>query len=628
MKKVIQNLSEMSDSKEVYASRPNPFVAGFIYCIVLLVIAAVCYSFFGKIEVSARCTGIIRPNEEVSTVSGMIDGRVESMEHVDGDFVKKGDVILRIDTSQGKITLDDLRESKQRYEQEYRLTKKFLTGIQSGKNPFSSNRQSEEYPYYIKYRDFVLGLKSTKENVKYDEQKATATIESLTKQRETTKENINALNAYRKSVKENTNYMADYPQYESRYLSYRAAMEKLDEDYKTQRKQIEAGTSEESSRQLVSYYSEQTGLYSKLIRSVKNEKSLFTSGETLGTALYTDFENNLAEYRRSFETAKQTYDYYSGVMGESDGEKDEAEYNLALAKTKMDSAEAAIETFKDKTISEYEAILDDLEAKLSDAEVSHKGVRSKKELLEELSDGYEQSKKQQQYDALSQIDSSLEAAKIELQGLQADLTLNRITRNLYKNSKDEDGKPISVSSASVKQIDMLLDEADALEDQIKDVKYQIKTAKQQIKQGTILAARDGILNMPEELVNGDLLAAGDVVGTILPANESQLRVQLYVDNADIANIKPGDRIKYSVAALPSNRYGIVEGEVTTVSNDALSGNEGFAGYYLVEGSIGKDTLTDRNGNAASIEVGMQVTAKIVTQEKRILYYLLEKIDLF
>ena len=52
MKKVIQNLSEMSDSKEVYASRPNPFVAGFIYCIVLLVIAAVCYSFFGKIEVS------------------------------------------------------------------------------------------------------------------------------------------------------------------------------------------------------------------------------------------------------------------------------------------------------------------------------------------------------------------------------------------------------------------------------------------------------------------------------------------------------------------------------------------------------------------------------------------------
>ena len=68
--------------------------------------------------------------------------------------------------------------------------------------------------------------------------------------------------------------------------------------------------------------------------------------------------------------------------------------------------------------------------------------------------------------------------------------------------------------------------------------------------------------------------------------------------------------------------------MTSVSGDALSGNEEYAGYYLVEGSIGKDTLTDRNGNSASIEVGMEVTAKIVTQEKRILYYLLEKIDFF
>lgn len=51
-------------------------------------------------------------------------------------------------------------------------------------------------------------------------------------------------------------------------------------------------------------------------------------------------------------------------------------------------------------------------------------------------------------------------------------------------------------------------------------------------------------------------------------------------------------------------------------------------YRRLRHLTGKDTLTDRNGNAASIEVGMQVTAKIVTQEKRILYYLLEKIDLF
>ena len=36
----------------------------------------------------------------------------------------------------------------------------------------------------------------------------------------------------------------------------------------------------------------------------------------------------------------------------------------------------------------------------------------------------------------------------------------------------------------------------------------------------------------------------------------------------------------------------MEGEVTSVSGDVLTGNEEYAGYYLVEGSIGKvDGLT-------------------------------------
>ena len=299
MKKVIRDLREMSDSKEVYASRPNPFLTAFLYCVVLLVIAAACYSYFGKIEVSARCAGIIRPNEEVSTVSGMIDGKIKKVRHVDGDFVQKGDVIMEIDTSQGKITLDDLKKSREEYRRERSLVKKFLTGIQAGENPFSANPQSDEYPYYIKYRDFVLSLKSTEENTKYDERKTAAAADALEEQIATTKESIRGLNAYRQSVTLGSNFAQAYPQYESRYLSYQTAMDKLEEEYRTQRKQIQAGTSEESSKQIVSYYREQTDLYNKLIRSVKRESCSFSSGETLGLSLYADFENNLAEYRRS-----------------------------------------------------------------------------------------------------------------------------------------------------------------------------------------------------------------------------------------------------------------------------------------------------------------------------------------
>ena len=103
---------------------------------------------------------------------------------------------------------------------------------------------------------------------------------------------------------------------------------------------------------------------------------------------------------------------------------------------------------------------------------------------------------------------------------------------------------------------------------------------------------------------------------------------MYVSNSDIAGIKVGDSIKYNIAALPYNQYGIVEGKVTKISQDTLIQNGEYSGYYLVEGSISNETLQDDDGNTGEIGIGMQVTGRIVTQKKTIIRYLLEMIDLF
>lgn len=60
----------------------------------------------------------------------------------------------------------------------------------------------------------------------------------------------------------------------------------------------------------------------------------------------------------------------------------------------------------------------------------------------------------------------------------------------------------------------------------------------------------------------------------------------------------------------------------------ISGYHQNSGYYLVEGSIPKKQLTDRDGNSGTVSVGMQLEAKIITQKKTIIRYLLEKINLF
>lgn len=631
MKKVILDFNDISDSKEVYGQRPNPFVRAVLYLIIIMVAAALAYAYFGEIEVYARCEGTVRPNEDVSTVSSMVSGRIESVEFSDGDTVDKGDILLKIETTDEQITLDSLSDEKKICERKIALEKALLKGIRNGKNPFSSSIDSDEYPYYIRYRDFALELKSTAETLSYDEKKTEAQLKALHTQAEAKKTEAKGLEAYRKSVESGENLLSAYPQYESAFLAYEAEKDKLRKEYESEKSQIESGTDEESSKHFISYYNEQMRLYQTLIRCIRSESADFPYNDSLGTALYTEYQNELAEYERSYESAKKTYEYYLSMENEGEeGQTADAElaYSIAEAKIKLESAEASIQSLKDKTISEYEAVLDELSEKLRQAEISQGGTRSKSVLLKELADTYEQTEKLQYYNLLSQIDSSADSTAAELRQLQADIELNQIAKELYENSLDENGEKVSISSATVKEINQILETIQALGEQKKELEYQIKTTKEQLQQGAIKAEQAGIFNMPQRMVRGDVLTAGESIGTVIPQSESKYRVRLYVSNADIANIKVGSSIKYNIAALPSSQYGIAEGSVISVSQDVLTDGGVYSGYYVVEGSIGKEELTDRSGNSASVEVGMQVEAKIVTEKKRIFRYLLEKIDLF
>ena len=67
MKPIILNMSEMSDSREVYDSKPNRFFAVFIYTILLILVIAIAWSYFGKIDIVVKSEAIIRPNSQIST---------------------------------------------------------------------------------------------------------------------------------------------------------------------------------------------------------------------------------------------------------------------------------------------------------------------------------------------------------------------------------------------------------------------------------------------------------------------------------------------------------------------------------------------------------------------------------
>ena len=220
MKHTLIDINELSDSKEVYGQRPNPFISIFIYCILTLLLAAILYSCFGKIEIVSTASGIVRPNEDVSTVSSLLSGRIIGVYYTDGQVVRKGDSLLTLDTSELQISFNSLLSTKAEYETKASMIDMFLDGIKEEKNPFSSDENSEEYPYYVQFKDYELTKKNSTEKFDYDAGTASASITSINQRIFDIETQLAGLNAYKASVQSGLNQVAAYPEYEHMYLLY------------------------------------------------------------------------------------------------------------------------------------------------------------------------------------------------------------------------------------------------------------------------------------------------------------------------------------------------------------------------------------------------------------------------
>ena len=80
-------------------SKPNPFLTGFVYVLIAILSISIIYSCIGKIDIYSKAVGYIRPNDEVSTVSSLLSGKITEVNAVDGQFVKEGDVLYKVDST-------------------------------------------------------------------------------------------------------------------------------------------------------------------------------------------------------------------------------------------------------------------------------------------------------------------------------------------------------------------------------------------------------------------------------------------------------------------------------------------------------------------------------------------------
>jgi hemolysin D len=135
----------------------------------------------------------------------------------------------------------------------------------------------------------------------------------------------------------------------------------------------------------------------------------------------------------------------------------------------------------------------------------------------------------------------------------------------------------------------------------------------------IYAPVSGQVRELAENTEGSIVTKAESLMKILP-NEGSLVVEAFLENKDIRYVENAMPAQVKIHAVPFTKYGIIEAEVDTISDDAIFDEKrGFTYSMLLEM---KKTTIAVEGKEVRLVPGMEVTAEVKTGERRLIEYLL------
>ncbi len=543
MKPIIIDMKEISDSTEVYESKPNRILVYTIYIILTMVVVAVLWMALFKMDIVVKCNGIFKGSNAIYEISSGVTGSVKRTHIKNGQYVKEGDILY-------VLSIDELSDTILRYQNELEAAQarleilsgyeKSLDGDPSGLETLTDN------PYYkeflnrkeLLFANINLGKSDTTGQVTLHQ----GNVDSLSGTISKYNEKIEKLNNVKQCIMvRNNTFDSSEGIYYSMVSSYLASYSYTTLQYDNQ----------------INEYQRQIDEYEE---QIKKAEIPATGDETVGG-------NDLDVEADS--TATQS----SNVAIDVEALKKQRDALIVA----LDSAQ------KERTQA------------LMNLELQQIAT------IEQQISGYN--------DTILSLETNLTSAKLQLDAV---------------NGVDTESKEMI---AILTEKGNIAAEILTYKDKVKECETYLKSYDIQNDNCIIKANVSGYFYVSQDLKTGSFVQEGSSIGTIYPEAESKYYAEIYVENTDIGKIKEEQKVKFEIAAYPSSEYGYFEGTVENIAKDiSVDQSTGYA-YYVVRVKCKNMTLKGKDGKEVTLINGMACQAKIVTDEKKILTYLLEKINL-
>lgn len=550
MKPIIVDMKDISDSTEVYESKPNRFLIYTIYLILIILVVAVLWMRLFKIDVVVKSNGIFKGSNAVYEISSDVTGSVKETNIQDGQYVKEGDILY-------VLTIDELSDTILRYQNELEAAQariKILSAYEKSLDGDKTELETlDDNPYY---EEFVNRRKLLYANVDLNESDTEGQV---------------------------TLYQGNVDSISGTIAKYNEKIEKLN----------------------------------VVKQCITARNNTFDASEGI---YYSMISSYLASYNY---TALQ----YDNQINEHQRQIDEYEEQMKKAE-----AEASIE---DKTVTEEETVSDngistETISVVASTENTTANIEELKKQRDALITDQDSAKKEKtralrnlELQQITTIEQQIAGYNDTILSLETNLASAKLQLEAINSADNETKESVAILTEKGNVAAEILN----YEDKVKECETYLKSYDIQNDNCVIKANVSGYFYIAQDLKTGSFVQEGTTIGTIYPETESKYYAEIYVENTDIVQIREGQDVKFEIAAYPSSEYGYFKGTVENIAkNISVDQSTGYS-YYLVRVKCDNMTLKGKNGEEATLMNGMACQAKIVIDEKNVLTYFGEKIDL-
>jgi hemolysin D len=165
----------------------------------------------------------------------------------------------------------------------------------------------------------------------------------------------------------------------------------------------------------------------------------------------------------------------------------------------------------------------------------------------------------------------------------------------------------------------LIAELTEVENQLATIDKEIIKAGKRVALQALRSPVDGVVKQLAVHTIGGVVTPAQRLMEIVPQNAA-LEIEAWFQNKDIGFVEEGQVTEVKIEAFPFTKYGTIDGEIVTLSDDAVQ-DERAGLIYPAQVFMQQSTLRVE-GKSVNLSPGMAVTVEAKTGKRRLIEYLL------